>query len=42
MYPGLLKWIPSYRMAAIMMISMASTAVTTNEKSVPFMTELSL
>lgn len=41
MYPGFLKWIPFYRIAAIMMISIVSTAVTTNEKSVSFMTELS-
>lgn len=31
MYSGLLKWMPFYRIAAIMMITMASTAITTNE-----------
>lgn len=39
MYSGLLKWMTFYRIAAIMMITMASTAVTTNEKLVSFMTE---
>lgn len=37
----LLKWMPFYRIAAIIMITMASTAITTNEKSVSFVTELS-
>lgn len=41
MYLGLLKWMPFYRIAAIMMITIAPTAITTNEKSVSFMTELS-
>lgn len=41
MNSGLLQWVPLHRVTAIMMITIASTAVTANEKSVPFTTELS-
>jgi hypothetical protein len=41
MYSELLKWMPFHRIAAIMMITVASLAVTTNEKSVPFMVDSS-
>lgn len=41
MHSELLKWPPFLRIAAIIMIAVASTAVTTNEKSVPFMTDSS-
>lgn len=41
MYSELLKWTPFLRIAAIIMITVPSTAVTTNEKSVPFMTDSS-